>query len=142
MVSAYLALGTELQIETEPDNFETIPGCQSLAGPGATREAVDVTSHSSTGGYREFISGLRDGGEITCDINWLFDDDVQNVLETAFDADEPYAFRVRYPWLTPVLYDAFDGLVTDLTSASPIDAQATRSLTVKITGPVERTEET
>ena len=141
MVAAYLALGTELQIETSPGNFETIPGCQGIDGPGMTRDTVDVTSHSSTGGYREYISGLRDGGEVTCDVNWLFDDPAQLALEDAFGTEVPVNFRVRYPWLTPVIYDEFAGLVTDLTRSSPIDAQSTRALTVKITGPVTWDEE-
>lgn len=140
-VVAYLGQGALLQISdgaVPTPTFTTIPNCGSFAGPGMTRDTVDVTTHSSPNRFREFISGLRDGGEVSCDINWLWDDDAQNSLEDAFDADEPATFRIVYP-MTPLNeYDEFDGLVVDLTKAIPTDAQVTRSLTIKITGPVTR----
>lgn len=141
MVAAYFALGTELQIETgTPGTFATIPGVQSIDGPGATRDTIDVTSHSSTGGYREFIGGLRDGGEITATINWLFDDATQLLLQDAYEAEGVTNFRVVYPMSPGDEYDEFAGFVTDLSKASPTDAQTTASLTIKITGPVTRVE--
>jgi predicted secreted protein len=42
----------------------------SLTPPSPTRDTIDVTSHDSTGDYREFISSLLDAGEATILINW------------------------------------------------------------------------
>jgi len=36
----------------------------SINGPNLTTETIDVTSHSSDDTYREYISGVFDGGEI------------------------------------------------------------------------------
>jgi hypothetical protein len=37
----------------------------SISGPNLTRGTIDVTNLDSTNGYREFIAGFRDGGEVT-----------------------------------------------------------------------------
>jgi predicted secreted protein len=139
MVSAYFGLGIELRIgdgATPTEAFTAIPGCGSFGGPGKTRDTVDVTSHSSTGGYREFISGLRDGGEVTCDINWLFGDAAQDALETAFDDNDTTNFQMYFPMAAADNLLTFAGLVTDLSWTGPTDAQITRSLTLKVTGPI------
>lgn len=143
MVSAYFAQGAQLQIGDggSPETFATIPGCGTFSGPGKTRDTVDTTSHSSTGGYREFITGLRDGGEISCDVNWLFDDPAQNALDDAFASDEPVNFRMVYPFTPLNETFSFAGLVTDLSDNAPIDAQFTKSLTIKITGPVTQSND-
>ena len=41
----------------------------NISGPGITADTIDVTSHDSTGGYRQFIAGLIDGGEISLEGN-------------------------------------------------------------------------
>ena len=43
----------------------TISEVTSISAPNLTADTIDVTTHGSTGRYREFIQGLRDGGEIT-----------------------------------------------------------------------------
>lgn len=135
---AYLGLGIELRIGdgADPEVFTEIPGCGNFGGPGDTRDTVDVTSHSSTGGYREFITGLRDGGEVSCDINWLFDDPAQLALETAKASDDAGNFQMYFPMATANNLLSFAGLVTGLEWDGPIDDAVKRSLTVKITGPI------
>jgi predicted secreted protein len=138
---AYFGQGVELQMgdgTTPTEVFTTIPGVQSFDGPGRTRDTVDVTSHSSTGGYREFIAGLKDGGEISATYNVIFADVTQLALEDAFDSPDAVNWRVVYPMSPDEEYYEFAGLVTDTTPSNPIDAQVTKQLTIKITGPVTR----
>jgi predicted secreted protein len=136
MADAYLGIGIELRI-----GGTAIPGCMSFSGPGQTRDVIDVTSHSTTGGYRQFISGLRDGGEITFDLNWLFTDATQLALETAYDADLAEEFEMYFPQVATNNLLTFDGLVTDMSWTGPTDAQITRSVTIKVTGAIAVTSE-
>lgn len=117
-----------------PEVFTTIAGCGDLSGPGATRDTEDVTSHSSTGGYREFITTLRDGGEVSCDIYWIFDPS-QSVLDVDFASNNQVNYRIVFPDDDNTTYE-FAGLVTDLSWNAPVAGALTRSLTIKITGPV------
>lgn len=132
---AYFGQGIELRIYNGA-TYDPIPGCMSFSGPGKTRDTVDVTSHSSTGGYRTFITGLRDGGEVSFDLNWLFGDTAQDLLETAFADNDPVSFEMAFPMAAADNLLTFDGLVTDMTWNGPIDAQVTRSVTIKVTGPI------
>jgi predicted secreted protein len=133
--TAQLGLGTELRISIATV-MTPVPWCQSITGPDETFDTVDVTTHSSSGGYREFITGLADGGQLTVTINWHDDEPAHAALETAQAARALTAFQLHWPgYATNNLMD-FNAFVTGLTRSSPIDAQITRDLTLKITGPV------
>lgn len=139
MVAAYPGLGAELRIGDggAPEAFAPVAGVMSITGPGKTRDTIDVTSHSSTGGWREFITGLRDGGEVSFDLNWLFGDDTaQLAFETAFDDNAPTNFQLFNPAPAANNRLAFTGYITDMSWAIPTDAQITRSVTIKVTGPI------
>ena len=43
----------------------------SISGPNMSRDTIDVTSLDSTGGYREFIPGFRDGGTVQLAMNFV-----------------------------------------------------------------------
>ena len=141
--SAYFGQGAQLQISDMAVTpvFTTIHGVGSISGPGMTRDTIDTTSHSSPGGRREYIGGLRDSDEVTADINWVWDDPGQTALEDAYDGDDPVTFRIVYPFTELNETDEFTGIVTSLSKATPIDDKVTASLTIKITGAVTRTND-
>jgi len=137
---AWFALGTELRISIA-SVFTPIPYLQSITGPDATFDIIDVTTHSSTGGYREYITGLADGGEVTVTINWSPGEATHAALQAAQDARELTAFQLWWPNVGEDDLVDFNGYVTGLPRNSPIDAQITRDLTIKVTGqPVVSTE--
>jgi predicted secreted protein len=133
--TAQFGLGTVLRISIS-SVMTAVPWCQSITGPDETFDTIDVTTHSSTGGYREFITGLADGGELTCTINWHDDEAAHTALQDALTARELTGFQLLWPGYDTLNLADFDGYVTGLTRASPTDAQITRDLTIKITGPV------
>lgn len=105
----------------------------SITGPNMTRDFIDVTSLDSTGGYREFIAGFRDGGEITLEMN--FTPAGFNDLKDDYESDVAQNYTI-------VLSDAaattlgFSGFVTSLGVAVPIDDKVTCNVTIKISGQV------
>ena len=54
-----------------PEIFTTIAEVTNISGPSLSQEAIDVTSHSSSGAFREKVGGLLDGGEVTLDVNFV-----------------------------------------------------------------------
>lgn len=133
---AQFGLGTELRISIAAV-FTDVPYVQSISGPDETFDVIDVTTHSSVGGYREFITGLADGGEVTATLNWDADNAAHQALQAALENRELTPFQLFWPGYDTNNLADFDGYVTGLTRASPTDAQITRDLTIKITGPVE-----
>ena len=64
--------GTFLQIGdgAVSEMFTTIAEVMNIDGPNLQQETVEVTSHDSTDRWREFIGGLKDGGEISFGLNF------------------------------------------------------------------------
>lgn len=132
---AQFGLGTELRIDISAV-FTVIPWVQSITGPDETFDVIDVTTHSSSMGYREFITGLADGGEVTATINWHDDEAAHTALQAAQTNRELTAFQLFWPGYDTNNLCDFDGYVTSLSRMSPTDAKITRDVTIKITGPV------
>ena len=106
----------------------------SISGPNSTRNQIDVTSLDSTGGYKEFIGGFRDGGEVTLNMN--FTKATYGLMQNDFENDDN---SIAY---TVVLSDAsattigFNGFVQSLGFAVPTEDKVTADVTIKVTGPV------
>ena len=63
--------------------YTEIANVTSISGPSISRNVYDVTAHDSTNSYMEFIGGLKDGGEISFDLNW----DPENATHEALFSD-------------------------------------------------------
>ena len=105
----------------------------SIAGPGMTRDIIDVTHLGSTGGYREYVSGYRDGGELTFTINFIYAG--YNNLKTDFENDSAVSYSVVLPDAGNTTL-SFSGFVTSLPMNIAPDDAVTCDVTIKITGEV------
>ena len=108
----------------------------SINGPGMARDTVDVTTLSSVGGYREFITGLRDGGTLTFEV--LFSKTGYQALKTDFENDDAETYSVELPDDDSTII-GFNGLVTDFPVTIPLDDKVSVSVTIKITGNISVT---
>lgn len=108
----------------------------SITGPGITRDTIEVTNLGSSGGYREFISGYRDGGELTFTINFIYAG--YNNLKTDFESDNSVNYSVVLPDASNTTL-SFAGFVTSLPLNIAPDAAVTCDVTIKITGEVQLT---
>lgn len=117
-----------------PEVFTTIAEVRSITGPGLTTDTIDVTNHDTSQGYREFISGLQDGGEFSFDINYIPSNATHNNttgLLRAFDQKTINNYRLVFPDATTW---NFRGLVRQVSITAPIDGQLTASVAVKVSG--------
>ena len=109
----------------------------SITGPGMTRDFIDVTSLDSVGGYREFIGGFRDGGNITLSMNFTFAGYL--TMLTDFEASAAADYLVHLPDGVGGALGTeirFSGFVTDLPLTIVPDDKVTLDITIKITGQV------
>jgi predicted secreted protein len=70
---AISAFGTLLKIGdgAGPEVFTTVAEVKAIGGPTIKVDTVDLTTHSSSGAWREFLPTLIDAGELTFDVNFL-----------------------------------------------------------------------
>lgn len=119
---------------TPGTTFETIANVTNIGGPDRSRETIDVTAHDSPGGWMEFIGGLKDGGEISLDINYD-PAEATHDLDDDFDDDAPRNYRVV---ILPGTIDehtwTLKGIMTELSDEFPYDDKMARTMTIKVSG--------
>lgn len=128
----YAAFGTLLKIAGT-----TVAGVTNIGGPGLTLETIDVTNHSSTSAWREFVGGLKDGGEISLDI--VFDPaaathkNASGGLLYLLTTRASASFTITFPDAAPTTW-TFAAFVTSFEVGAPVADGLTASVTLKITG--------
>lgn len=134
--TAAIGFGVNLQRNNtgnSPLSWEDIGEILEINGPSLTRDAVDVTHSASTDRYREFVTGLRDAGELTATIA-LLPASAQGSKQRELLDDYESNSRVNYRLIFPdgATNFSFSGIITNLTHATPIDDRMTMALTIKI----------
>ena len=69
----------------------------SIGGVKLKAETIDITNHDSADGFKEFIGGLRDGGEFPLEGNFIQDDAGQLALLASFNSGAVESFIVTFP---------------------------------------------
>ena len=101
----------------------------SISGPGQTRTAIDVTHMASDNGFREFIGGLADGGEVTAELSFL--KAVATSLQ-GFLTSVAQTCTITLPSSLGTI--SFTALVTGYDQTAAIDEQVKATVTLKVTG--------
>lgn len=103
----------------------------SIGGPGAARDTVDTTTLGNGTGFRDFITGLRDGGTLTFEL--LFSKGQYTGFVDDFDSDTPQDYQIFFAGAEEGSIQ-FKGLVTDFPVTIPLDDKVSVSVTIKVTG--------
>ena len=124
-----------LTLSTYPAAWDYIGELTNIGGPSVSVDSIDVTAHDSADGYREFVSGLIDGGDVSLEGNLLTAGAGDEMLDLA-ETRENICFRVKFPtaagstgwdWL-------FAGAVNAFETQSPHDGKIGFTAGVKLTG--------
>lgn len=113
--------------------FTKIAEVNSISGPNRSRDVIDVTSLDSTGGYREYIPGFKDGGTIQLTMN--FTNSTYEQMDADFESDDVQYYEIVLPDDDTTTLE-FEGYVTELPLEIPPDDKITATVTIKITGEV------
>ena len=128
---------------TSPQNYLTILGIKSIDGRRISRDTHDTTAMTSPGGWREFIGGLKDGGEVSFSGNWLPRDETQGQgdggLMAEFDKDSCESrgdWRILIPACPgePEVYLEFQGILSGQNISIPMDDLMSFEGTIKVSG--------
>lgn len=116
--------------------FTAIAEINDISGPNLSRDTLETTSLDTTGGYRTFIGGFRDGGEIQLEMNFTLDgyDD----LKLDFEDDDLRDYQIVLPDTGATTF-GFSALVTSLGMKLSTTDKITASVTLKISGEVTLT---
>lgn len=128
------AFGTQLQRgdgDPTAEVFTAIANVTNVGGPGLTRNTIDVTAHDSPDAWMEFKGSLKDGGEVSLDIN--YDPPTHDVLVDDFDDDDPRNYRVVFPDTAATTW-RIKAVMTGFEPGAPHDDKLAATLSFKVTG--------
>jgi len=115
--------------------WDAIAEINSISGPTMTRETIDVTSLDSTGGYREFIGGFRDGGTVQLAMN--FTEATYAIMKADFEDSAEKNYDIVLITAESTYFSLeFSGVVTECPIEVTADDKVTSSVTIKVSGEV------
>lgn len=117
-------------------NSVDIAELTSIAGPSESMSPIDVTSHDSTDAFREFVAGIKDGGEISIEGNFIKGDTTGQVaMHTDFQGGTERAWIVKLPgWSGGTPQISGNGLVTAFNISYPYEDKISFAATIKVNG--------
>ncbi|MEU9777144.1 phage tail tube protein [Streptomyces sp. NPDC047968] len=130
------AHGTQfLRDTTGSGAYAVIASVTDISGPSRSRESIEVTAHDSPNKYREFIKGLKDGGEVEITLNYDPASATHAALDADFEEDDLRSYQVvilpgdpdEHTW-------TLTAMITDLGDSYPTDDKMERTATFKISG--------
>lgn len=136
MSSAKSAQGVELQRGNGAGTevFTKVAEVKDVGGPDENADRIEVTSLDSTS--KEFIAGLRDGGEVKAEANSINTNAQQQGVYADFQAGTLRNWKIVCP---DGETHAFAGIVTAHGRKFPTNGARTLSFTIKISGDVTPT---
>jgi len=136
MTSAVFAHGTLLKLGDGggPETFATIAEVRGISGPSLAADAIEATNHDSEEAWREFIGGLKDGGEVSFDINFIPDEGTHDA-STGLASKVGYKdnYQLVFP-TSPAVTWSFPAVLTGFEPTAPIDDVLTAAITLKVAG--------
>jgi len=140
---AKIGHGTRFQIydtEASPPAWVSIAEIVSVTPPSMTRDTVDATHAESEEKWREFIPGLRDGGEVSLEMNFIPDGAGTTTIMQTFNSDAQVTCRIVFPDgdadTSPIEATVwqFTGFCTGFQPQAPFDGKMSATATFKLSG--------
>lgn len=128
---AQRALGTTIGIGSTPI---LVGGLTEIGGLSLSADTIDVTTLDSDGGYREFIGGFKDGGEVS--LSGFLDNTVgkgQAEMYAAFESGVKEDFVITFPIATKTKW-TFKGVVTGFETNASLEDPLSFSASIKVSG--------
>lgn len=122
------SVGTKILIGSN-----AIGDLSSIGSPSITQEELDVTTLDSEGGYREFIAGFKDPGEVAISGYFVPTDAGQAALYAALDSGDVESFEIVYPADLGVSW-SFQGIVTAYNVTAELEDAIALEATIRVSG--------
>jgi hypothetical protein len=134
MTNQIIPYGGSVEISDDGSTFVEIPECKAVPVPTTSTEYPEVTSLDSPGGFREFIAGLKDAGELSFQAGYT---SAGYALLTGFDGVLLY-WRSTFPRSPSQTVSGdvftFRGYVTPAIDANDVGVPVNLDINVRISG--------
>jgi len=134
---ASIGYGTVFSLESAPGSgsFVRIAEIDDLTPPNEKADVLDATNFDSPDGYKEFIAGMVDPGDLKAAMNFLPGSASETLILAARASRVSYAAKIVFPagqtWI-------FQLLVLEYAPAAPADKKMTCTVSGKVSGSIAR----
>lgn len=122
------SVGTKFNIDDT-----AVGGLTSIGGVEVSAETTDVTALDNTTGYKEYLGGFKDGGEVPLEGFLDGDDAGQDAMYAAMEDQEVHQFSIVFPAAIGKTW-SFPGVVTKFATSAALNDGIKYSASVKVTG--------
>lgn len=142
MSIAILGHGTLFQIESDSSTgtFATVPEVMKLGCPNQKFDILDVTSHDSEDGFREYIPGLIDGENATAEVNFVPTNSLHIQVRDDSLARTLKNFQIVFPGSGAGSELTFAAYIVGISPQADAGAVLKETITCKVTGVQEWSE--
>lgn len=137
MTNAITGVGVELRLgnTASPTVYTKIGEVRSISGPEISASLVDATSLDSTGGFKEYIAGIKEGGSVSFEFNYDKDDTPQNTLRDRIvqATQTARSYQIAIPY-SPEQTITFDALVESYSLSFAPEDPVGGTISLKMTG--------
>ena len=117
--------------DSSPLAYTNLAEVTNVTPPSISRDAVDASHMQSPNAWREFISGMKDGGEVSLELNFVPGGPAVTTIVALFAIKQSMPCKITFPngemW-------TFDGIVTGFEPEAPLDDKMVATVTFKVTG--------
>jgi hypothetical protein len=121
-----------------PEVFTAVANINDINGIKVTAETVDTSTHNNTDGYREFITSLKNGGDVTFKVNWDPTNATHNESSAGLlgllNGGNLINWQIREGTITPVKQWTFIGVVTVVGTIYAVAGKMEADITIKVSG--------
>jgi predicted secreted protein len=126
--AAKRSVGTLIKI-----GLNAIGDLSSIGSPSITQEEIDVTTLDSEGGYREYIAGFKDPGEVSLSGFFVPGDVGQAAVYAALESGDVQDFEIIYPAALGATW-SFPGIVTAYNVTTELEEAIGFEATIRVSG--------
>jgi predicted secreted protein len=126
---AITSMGTKLKKGTT-----VIAGLNSIAGLELSAESIDVTALDNIGGYKSFIGGQKDGGEVK--VKGFLDGTAHESIYADFEDGSIDAYTIEFPDVVATTGSqwAFSAVVIGFSTGAEVGNAVSFEATFKVSG--------
>lgn len=128
------AHGTIFKFTPQGGEQVTVGKLTSVGEIAPEAEELDVTTLDSEGGYREYLQGFKDAGELEVSGYHHKNDAGQTALRTAFDTSAPGKVEIAFPDGTKASFSAY--VKSHSIGSAEVDGAIGFGATLRLTGRV------
>lgn len=128
------SVGTKLLIAPKTGNADVaVGGLKSISGIDVNADEVEVTDMGNTDGYREYLPGFKDGGEVPVSGYMDGEDGGQGRMYELLESGDVVDCKIQFPAKIGKTW-SFKAGVTKFTTAAEVDDAITFEATLKVSG--------